>query len=50
MLNYCASAWTRNRKHLDKEKKKKIKDEQIIKRKMAGDELGDLQKREYSSN
>ncbi|XP_053084039.1 uncharacterized protein LOC113541107 [Pangasianodon hypophthalmus] len=45
LLNYCATARTRYRMHLDEEKRKKAKDEEITKRKAAGDELEALWKK-----
>lgn len=45
LLNYCATARTRCRMHIDEEKSKKAKDEQITKRKAAEDELEALRKK-----
>lgn len=45
LLKYCATAWTRYRMYLDEEKRKKTKDEQMTKRKMAEDELAVLWKK-----
>lgn len=45
LLNYCATARTRYRMYLDEEKRKKTKDEQMTKRKIAEDELEVLRKK-----
>ncbi|KAL0146888.1 hypothetical protein M9458_057827 [Cirrhinus mrigala] len=45
LVNYCATARTRYRMYLDEEKRKKTKDEQMTKRKIAEDELEVLRKK-----